>query len=96
MEIASVLNNARDLLKETSREVTTENQNGFLQTTIGKVINSGLNLGLRALLPDLIEDQVIRNKRRTVKWRDKGGNKYSNSICNRSWKECNRTIYRKI
>ena len=59
MEIASVLNNARDLLKETSREVTTENQNGFLQTTIGKVINSGLNLGLRALLPDLIEDQVI-------------------------------------
>ena len=34
-------------------------QNNFLDTTLGKIINTGLNLGLRALLPDLIEEQVI-------------------------------------
>ena len=37
-------------------------QNNFLQTTIGKVVNTGLNLGLRALLPDFIEDQIIEIK----------------------------------
>ena len=37
-------------------------QNNFLETTLGKVINTGLNLGLRALLPDLIENQVIEIK----------------------------------
>ena len=62
MEIANVLNSAKDLLMDTAKETTVENQNGFLQSTIGKVINSGLNLGLRALLPDLIEDQVINIK----------------------------------
>lgn len=34
-------------------------QNNFLNSTLGKVINTGLNFGLRALLPDVIEDQVI-------------------------------------
>ena len=34
-------------------------QNNFLDTTLGKIINTGLNLRLRALLPDLIEEQVI-------------------------------------
>ena len=34
-------------------------QNNFLDTTLGKIINTGLNLGLRALLPDLIEEQII-------------------------------------
>ena len=34
-------------------------QNKFLESTLGKVINVGIDLGLRALLPDLIENQVI-------------------------------------
>ena len=34
-------------------------KNNISKTNIGKVINTGLNLGLRALLPDVIEDQVI-------------------------------------
>ena len=29
-------------------------QNNFLETTIGKLINTGINTGLRVLLPDLI------------------------------------------
>lgn len=43
-----------------SNELVTENtQNKFLNSTLGKVINFGLDTGLRALLPDLIENQVI-------------------------------------
>ena len=43
-----------------SNELVTENtQNKFLNSTLGKVINFGLDIGIRALLPDLIENQVI-------------------------------------
>jgi len=37
-------------------------QNSFLKTTFGQVVNSGVNIGIRALLPDLIEDEVINIK----------------------------------
>lgn len=37
-------------------------QNNFLETILGKTINTGLDLGLRMLLPDLIENQVIEIK----------------------------------
>ena len=39
-------------------EVTEEKQNNFLQTTLGKTINAAFDLGLRAVLPELVEDQV--------------------------------------
>lgn len=39
--------------------VTAESQNKFLETTLGKVINTGIDIGLRAVLPDLVETQVI-------------------------------------
>lgn len=39
-----------------------KNQNTFLNSTIGKIINGGLNTGIRALLPNIIEDQVIEIK----------------------------------
>ena len=39
--------------------VTLEDQKGFLDSTLGKVINTGLDAGIRFLLPDLIEEQVI-------------------------------------
>ena len=46
-----------------SKEVVTDKeQNSFLRTSLGKVINLGLDLGIRALLPDLIEDGVIEIK----------------------------------
>lgn len=46
-----------------SKEVISDKeQNSFLQTSLGKVINLGLDLGIRALLPDLIEDGVIEIK----------------------------------
>ena len=34
-------------------------QKNFLETTIGKAVNTGLDIGIRYLLPDLIEEQVI-------------------------------------
>jgi len=40
-------------------EVTVENQNTFLQTTLGKTINTALDVGLRGILPDIIEEQII-------------------------------------
>ena len=54
MELA--LDNKLGLDLNNSNEIE---QNNFLNSTLGKVINTGLNLGLRALLPDVIEDQVI-------------------------------------
>ena len=46
------LNNDNELIKE-------EEQTSFIETGLGKTINFGLDLGLRALLPDFIEQQVI-------------------------------------
>ena len=49
-----------DLLVE--QEVTVENQNTFLQTTLGKTINTAIDVGLRGILPDVIEEQIIEIK----------------------------------
>ena len=49
-----------DLLVE--QEVTVENQNSFLQTTLGKTINTAFDIGLRGILPDMIEEQIIEIK----------------------------------
>lgn len=37
-------------------------QNNFLETTFGKVINSAIDIGIKAVLPDLIEDEIINIK----------------------------------
>lgn len=42
--------------------VTKDNQNQFLETTLGKTINGAIDIGLRWVLPDLIENQVIEIK----------------------------------
>lgn len=46
----------------TNENIIGENQRNFLQTNIGKAVNTGLNIGLRYLLPDVIENQVIEIK----------------------------------
>lgn len=46
----------------TEEKANSTDQKSFLQTTIGKVINTGVDLGLRIVLPDLIEDQIIQVK----------------------------------
>ena len=42
-------------------------QNKFLDTMLGKAVNTGINLGIRALLPNFIEDQVIGLKDTLIK-----------------------------
>lgn len=42
--------------------VTAEEQESFLDTTLGKVINTAVDLGLRWILPDFIENQIIEVK----------------------------------
>ena len=48
---------------EINNEIINEQeQKSFLETTLGKVINTGIDIGIRAILPDFIEDQAINLK----------------------------------
>lgn len=47
--------------------ITEKVQRNFLQTKIGQAVNTGLNLGIRYVLPDLIENQVIDIKDSFIK-----------------------------
>lgn len=49
----------RELMLEEKELTTEKEQNDFLQSTIGKAINFAVDLGLRAVLPNFIEDAVI-------------------------------------
>ena len=63
MELANILK--QDLnINNNSLDIK---QNSFLETNLWKVINSGLNIGIRALLPDLIENEVISIKDAIIK-----------------------------
>ncbi len=58
LEIGQNIANVNNLEKE---------QNKFLETTLGKTINTAVNIGLRCVLPDLIEDEIINIKDSLVK-----------------------------
>lgn len=47
--------------------VTEKEQNNFLNTTLGKVINTAVDLGLRWILPDFVESQIIDVKDSLIK-----------------------------
>jgi hypothetical protein len=49
-----------DLLNE-------KDQKNFLETTLGKTINTAIDIGIRAILPDFIDDQVINIKNNLLK-----------------------------
>ena len=53
--------------KEVNELVTKEDQNGFLNSTVGKIINTAIDLGLRWVLPDFVENQVIDVKNSLIK-----------------------------
>lgn len=44
--------------QEITRTIKQEQQS-FLQTTLGKIVNSAIDIGLKTILPDLIENQII-------------------------------------
>ena len=50
-----------------------KSQNNFLETTIGKTINTGIDIGIRAVLPDFVEEQVIQLKDNLINYGLKDG-----------------------
>lgn len=59
-EIQNEIN--KDVTREISNEESVtieEKQNKFLEGTLGKVINTGVDIALRAILPNMVEDEVI-------------------------------------
>ena len=50
MQLENEINNNIDIKNE---------QKNFLDSALGKTINVGIDIGLRAILPDLIENQII-------------------------------------
>ncbi len=42
--------------------INEKTQKNFLETTLGKTINTAIDIGIRALLPNFVEDQVINIK----------------------------------
>lgn len=64
MELALENNITNNLEKE---------QNNFLKNTIWKAVDSGLDIGIKALLPNYIEDKVIEIKDNIIKYGLKEG-----------------------
>ena len=54
-----------------------EKQKSFLETTLGKTINTGIDIGIRTILPDYIEDQIIDLKNNLINYGLKDGIKKS-------------------
>lgn len=50
-----------------------KSQNNFLETTLGKTINTGIDIGIRAVLPDFVEEQVIQLKDNLINYGLKDG-----------------------
>ena len=46
---------------EEVKELTLE-ENKFFESTFGKIVNSGIEIGLKAILPNFLEDEVIEIK----------------------------------
>lgn len=47
---------------ELDNDVTPEKQNNFLESTLGKAINCAVDLGIKSLMPDFIENEIIEIK----------------------------------
>lgn len=51
LELSNNINNVSNSIGERQQE--------FLETTLGKTINAAMDIGIKAVLPDIIENQVI-------------------------------------
>ncbi len=71
MEIEDLEKN-NDLEIENNLNVENE-QKSFLESTIGKAINTAVDIGIRALLPDFIDEQIINIKDNLLEYGLKDG-----------------------
>lgn len=62
MELSNNINNSLEI----KEEVSLEKQKNFLETNIGRIANIALDTGIRALLPDIIEEQIIDVKNEII------------------------------
>lgn len=46
-------------LELNNKIVNEKTQKSFLESTLGKAVNTAIDIGLRAILPDFVENQVI-------------------------------------
>lgn len=58
-----------------------DKQKNFIETDLGKTINAGLDIGIKALLPNLIENQVISIKNAIIEQGFKNGIRESINSC---------------
>lgn len=70
-------NNLSNTLEINNKLHNEINQKNFLETTLGKTINTGIDIGIRTILPDYIEEQVIDLKDNLIKYGLKDGIKKS-------------------
>ena len=56
------INKIENEIKLNNEITNTKEQTNFLETTLGKTINTAIDIGIRALLPDFIDEQVINIK----------------------------------
>ena len=63
-------NNTVSITKNIANEKT---QNNFLESTLGKAINTAVDIGIRAILPNFVEDQVINIKNNLLNYGFKEG-----------------------
>lgn len=70
-------NNLNNNLEINNNIELEKEQKNFLETALGKTINTGIDIGIRAVLPDYIEDQIIDIKDNLIKYGLKDGIKKS-------------------
>ena len=56
------LNNDLSKELEINNNITEKDQNNFLETSLGKTLNCALDVGIKCLMPDYIENDIIKVK----------------------------------
>lgn len=76
MEIEKVeKNNSVEINNNIVNETTQKN---FLESTLGKTVNTAIDMGIRALLPDFIENEIINIKNNLLNYGLKDRNNTNN------------------
>ena len=63
----NIKENLENNLNKNNELINIEDQRNFIETNLGQTVNFGLDIGLRALLPDFIEEQIIDVKNTILK-----------------------------
>lgn len=67
------INNLEKNINLNNNLVNEKTQNNFLETMLGKTINTAVDIGIRAVLPNFLEDQVINIKNNLLNYGLKDG-----------------------